>query len=273
MRSGKALLAAGAACLFSSAAFGADMPSLAPPPNYGPPLAEDLEGWYLRGDIGFSNQRVSRLESPGYHDPGITVAPTIGLGFDAAGIAGLGAGYQFNNWFRTDLTGEYRGRSNMHGLDIVRFNGAVIGADSYNASKSEWLLLANAYVDLGTWWCVTPFVGAGLGLSRNAISSFLDTNTPNRGVAYAPAASRWDLAWALHAGLAYRLSTGLTLELAYRYVSLGDGETGAVTNFQGFSRGRTVEFKDITSHDAKIGIRWELDSPPVYDPPALIRKG
>ena len=273
MRSGKALLAAGAACLFSSAAFGADMPSLAPPPNYGPPLAEDLEGWYLRGDIGFSNQRVSRLESPGYHDPGITVAPTIGLGFDAAGIAGLGAGYQFNNWFRTDLTGEYRGRSNMHGLDIVRFNGAVIGADSYNASKSEWLFLANAYVDLGTWWCVTPFVGAGLGLSRNTISSFLDINTPNRGVAYAPAASKWDLAWALHAGLAYRLSTGLTLELAYRYVSLGDGETGAVTNFQGFSRGRTVEFKDITSHDAKIGIRWELDSPPVYDPPALIRKG
>jgi opacity protein-like surface antigen len=160
-----------------------------------------------------------------------------------------------------------------HGLDIVRFNGAVIGADSYNASKSEWLFLANAYVDLGTWWCVTPFVGAGLGLSRNTISSFLDINTPNRGVAYAPAASRWDLAWALHAGLAYRLSTGLTLELAYRYVSLGDGETGAVTNFQGFSRGRTVEFKDITSHDAKIGIRWELDSPPVYDPLALIRKG
>jgi hypothetical protein len=64
------------------------------------PLVKDLEGWYLRGDIGFSNQRVSRLDTPAYHDPGVTVPPTIGLGFDAAGIAGLGAGIQFNDWFR-----------------------------------------------------------------------------------------------------------------------------------------------------------------------------
>src|ERR1700682_769114 len=122
----KSLLAAGAACLFSSAAFAADMPSIAPPPNYGQPLVEDFGGWYLRGDIGFSNQRVSRLDSPGYHDPGITVPPTIGLGFDAAGIVGLGAGYQFNNWLRADVTGEYRRHFNMNRLDIVSVTCDVV---------------------------------------------------------------------------------------------------------------------------------------------------
>ena len=274
MRSVRSLIAAGAASLLSSVAFAADMPSIAPPPPlYTAGPVEDFGGWYLRGDIGFSNQRVSRLDSPGYHDPGITVPPTIGLGFDAAGIVGLGAGYQFNNWLRADVTGEYRGKSNMHGLDIVSFRGAVIGSDEYRASKSEWLVLANAYIDLGTWWCVTPFVGAGVGVSRNTISSFVDINTPNLGVAYAPTASKWDFAWAAHAGLAYKLSPGLTLELAYRYVNLGDGVTGALTNFRGFTRGRTVEFKDITSQDVKIGVRWELNSPPVYNPPPLIRKG
>jgi hypothetical protein len=30
--------------------------------------------------------------------------------------------------------------------------------------------------------------------------------------------------------------------------------------------------KDITSHDLKLGVRWNLDSPPVYAPP-LVRKG
>ena len=272
MRSVKSLVAAGAASLLSSMAFAADMPMITPPPPmYAPPVAEDFGGWYLRGDIGFSNQKVSSL-TPSFLDPGITLPPTRGLGFDTAGIFGLGAGYRINNWFRADVTGEYRGNANLHGLDIVSFNGVPSFTDEYHGSKSEWLVLANAYVDLGTWWCMTPFIGAGVGASRNTISNFVDVNTPNGGVAYAPTASKWDLAWAAHAGVAYKVSPGLTLELAYRYVDLGDGVTGALTDFTGFTRGRTMQFKDITSHDLKFGVRWNLDSPPVYAPP-LVRKG
>jgi hypothetical protein len=55
-------------------------------------------------------------------------------------------------------------------------------------------------------------------------------------------------------------------------LNLGDGVTGPLTNFVGFTRGRTMQFKDITSHDLTIGMRWELYSPPAYAPP-LIRKG
>jgi opacity protein-like surface antigen len=271
MRSVKFLIAAGAASLLSTAAFAADMP-IAPPPMYAPPPPAEFGGWYLRGDIGFSNQKVNHLDTPGYHDPGITVPPTIGLGFDSAGIFGLGAGYQFNNWFRADVTGEYRGNANLHGLDIVSFNGGIIGTDEYHGSKSEWLVLANAYVDLGTWWCVTPFIGAGVGASRNTISNFQDINTPNLGVAFAPTASKWDFAWALHAGVAYKVTPNLTLEFAYRYVDLGDGVTGALTDFTGFTRGRTIQFKDITSNDLRFGVRWNLDSPPAYEPP-LVTKG
>ena len=61
MRSVKYLVAAGAASLLSSTAFAADLPIMAP--AYAPPLVEDFGGWYLRGDIGFSNQSVSRLNN------------------------------------------------------------------------------------------------------------------------------------------------------------------------------------------------------------------
>jgi opacity protein-like surface antigen len=132
--------------------------------------------------------------------------------------------------------------------------------------------MVNGYVDLGTWWCMTPFVGAGVGMSRNTISNFVDINTPNLGVAYAPTGSKWDFAWAVHAGVGYKVTPGLMLELAYHYMDLGDGVTGSLTNFQGFTRGRTMQFKEITSHDLSIGMRWELNSPPVYQPP-LVRKG
>jgi opacity protein-like surface antigen len=274
MRSVKSLIAAGAATLLSTVAYAADMAIAPPPPMYAPPPVEDFGGWYLRGDIGFSNQKV-RSVTPSFVDPTITVVSTQGLGFDSAGIFGLGVGYRVNNWFRADVTGEYRGNANMHGLDIVAFNGVTGFTDEYRASKSEWLVLANAYVDLGTWWCVTPFIGAGVGASRNTISNFLDVNTPNAGVAFASSASKWNFAWAAHAGLAYKVNPNLTLELAYRYVDLGDGVTGALTDFTGFTRGRTMQFKDITSHDLKFGVRWNFDSPqqqPIYAPP-IIRKG
>ena len=65
MRSVKSLIAAGAASLLSSAAFAADMAIMPPPPAYAPPpVVEDFGGWYLRGDIGFSNTAASCSRPP-----------------------------------------------------------------------------------------------------------------------------------------------------------------------------------------------------------------
>ena len=38
------------------------------------------------------------------------------------------------------------------------------------------VLLLNGYVDFGTWWGITPFVGAGVGFARNMLSGFSDTS-------------------------------------------------------------------------------------------------
>src|ERR1019366_3190799 len=62
MRSVKSLVAAGAATLLSSAAFAADMAIAPPPMPYAAPVA-DFGGWYLRGDIGFSNQSVKNIRN------------------------------------------------------------------------------------------------------------------------------------------------------------------------------------------------------------------
>lgn len=285
MRSVKSLVAAGAASLLSSVAFAADM-AIMPPPAYAPPpVVEEFGGWYLRGDIGFSNQHVNNIAmADGRNAQLLSHQQTTT--FDTAGIFGLGVGYQFNNWLRGDVIGQYRGNSNFKGTDLITFpvGGGVIanGVNNYTASKSEWLIMANGYVDLGTWWCVTPFIGAGVGMSRVTISNYTDNGSVNNdgtgfgtfpGYASAPSASKWNFAWALHTGLAYKVNPGLTLELAYSYVDLGPGTTGAVSDYTGFTRGVPMQFKDITSHDVKLGVRWNLDSPQVYAPPPLMRKG
>ena len=81
--------------------------------------------------------------------------------------------------------------------------------------------------------------------------------------AFADTASKWNLAWALHAGLAYQVIPNLTIELAYRYLDMGDGITGDSAAFDGTNNVvNPMTFKNITSHDLTLGVRWNLDSAP-----------
>jgi opacity protein-like surface antigen len=264
-------------------AFAADMPIAAPPPMYAPVAPpSDFGGWYLRGDIGYSNQRVDRVldtNAAAYNNVAVSQTGS----FSSGGIFDLGAGYRFNNWFRADVTGQYRGKTTFTGLDVVTGVGPATGfagTNSYTATKSELLFLANAYVDLGTWWCITPFIGAGVGTARVTVGDFTDSGdstngvTQSRSLNYAGAASKWNFAWAAHAGLAYHVNPSLTLELAYSYVDMGNGMTGASYSFDGVTNTThaAFQFKDVTSHDIKLGVRWNLDSPPAYMPP-LVTKG
>ena len=276
MRSVKSFIAAGAAVLLSSGAFAADL-AIAPSPMYAPPPPADFGGWYLRGDIGMTNQSIKSLNNP---DPNAVLFAPVGMGFDSAMLFDLGVGYQFNNWFRTDVTAQWRGRANFHGSQFSDAFAGTALVDNYSGSKSEAVFMANGYVDLGTWWYVTPFIGAGIGASYNRISGFRDDGFGDSfGVAspssfvYAADAGKWNFAWALHAGLGYHVTPDVTLELGYSYMNLGDATTGANSNFAG---GPTPQFpwtmKSITSNDFTLGVRWNLDSPPVYEPP-LVTKG
>ena len=140
--------------------------------------------------------------------------------------------------------------------------------------------MANGYFDLGTWWCVTPYIGAGIGASYNRISDFRDDGMGDTfgvarpvGITYAADAGKWNFAWALHAGLGYHVTPNVTVELGYSYMNLGDATTGVNSNFAGTA---TPQFpwtmREITSQDLKLGVRWNFDSPSVYAPP-LVRKG
>ena len=261
-----ALAAAVMAALAPQATRAADMP-----PPIRMPEIEEYGGWYLRGDIGMSNQKLKRLE----HVLFTTATDFVWLdkgGFDSAPLFGLGIGYKYNNWLRFDLTGEYRGKADFHALDQFD-NGGVTNTNDYTGSKSEWLFLANMYFDLGTWKSITPFVGAGIGTTHNTISHFRDTNVIAGGGAYAGTGTKWDFAWALHAGLAYDVTQNFTIELAYRYLNLGDARTGILTNLDGTCTAcQPMHFNGITSHDVKLGVRWMFaDSFNDYQPP-LIRK-
>jgi opacity protein-like surface antigen len=252
------------------AAHAADLPP-APPVM----VAPEVGGWYLRGDIGFSNQNVGSLFSADYAS--FTSVTNVNKAFDAAPLFGLGIGYAVNNWLRFDMTGEYRSAANFHGFDIGALPSGGFSADRYTGSKSEWTFLFNGYVDLGTWQHITPFVGAGVGFSRNTISNFGDFSTCINSLSCAgnggsdangAADSTWNFAWALYAGLAYNVTRNFTVELAYRYIDLGNATTGTVTTFAGTCGCTPMEFNHLTSQDLKLGLRFNLDS--FYEAPSPV---
>jgi opacity protein-like surface antigen len=280
MGSLKKLALAGAAVIVTApAALAADMPLMPPPP----PPAECCGGWYLRGDIGFSSERGGN-----FYETGLVPAPTsvqnVAGGFETGGIFRLGVGYQFTPWLRADITGEYRSPATWSSMDITNSGGTLI-PEQVTVHKSEVVALANVYADLGTWWCVTPFIGAGAGFAGVKLANFQETApftfnpnqvpNPNPIMAnnFASDNTQWNFAWALHAGLAYKVTPNVSVEFAYRYLNMGNAQSGAIVGFLNNPQNTVFHIDNITSQDFTLGVRWMLqpEAPPAAYP--LVRKG
>jgi opacity protein-like surface antigen len=293
------ILAAAVAAGVSASAHAADLLPPPPPMIEAPPPPVDYGGWYLRGDVGVGIYDMSNLRST--FDNPLAVVP--GLAFDQQSlgdsfIIGAGVGYQFNNWFRFDVTGEYRTAANYRATNsytdiwsaqVPKFSGCggVLGAtprcfDHYQGQVRSAVFLANGYVDLGTWYGITPFVGAGVGLANHWFEHFNDfaTFTPNGGgsFGYARDTSQTNFAWALMAGLGYNVTPNLKLEMSYRYLDMGRITSGQIFCRNDPTCSRERHSFDLASHDIRLGFRYALGGAPapipVMLPPSgpLIRK-
>lgn len=263
--------------------------ALPPAPIVDAPCCGNEAGWYLRGDIGVSantTDKHSISTSPVANTAGGVVGYNDDLGSSAFG--GVGAGYALNSWLRFDGTIEYRGGAQLSSVDYYTSTlagGVTNGKDFYKANVKSIVGLANVYVDLGTWYCLTPYIGGGVGFSNNRISGFTDQGfsygaggNPGVAGAYFKEGNTTNFAWALMAGVSYDVSSNLKLDLGYRYLNLGKATSGSSVEQAAFSTGTTYKYtqKDIESHDVRLGMRWVFaeKSPapqPVYQQP-IIRK-
>ncbi len=212
MVSVKSVIAAGAAAFISTAACAADM-ALPPPPQI--PYQPVASGWYLRGDIGIGMTDAFSLDY--LPNP---LNPPNNFAFQHHSMAdtmfyNFGVGYELNNWLRFDVTGEYRAKTAVNAFGTYTFGGGAFG-DAYQGNLSSWVALANAYVDLGTWWCVTPFIGAGIGGAYNTMNDLTDIGIGTSGTGIGRNSASWSPAWALYAGLTYNVTQSFKVDLTYR---------------------------------------------------------
>ena len=291
------LLAAGTALAAIAPAQAADLDEplfIENAPEYQP--VEIGNGWYLRGDIGVN---FAGRHNNTYYTSGNTVFDNK-IGDVISGSIGIG--YQLNDWFRIDGTLERMMGSEFGATQLIAPRGPCLGwgivadpvlgdviqdpypidncLDQDRAIYDSSNLMANAYVDLGTFMGFTPYLGAGIGISQVnwreetdntiCIPAHADAheegcnatgtnNQPEPNTTYTELGvvnngTDYRLAYSLMAGVGYKASKNVTLDLGYRYFSVGGG---SAFNY-GPTPGSSMARDGFGTHQVKVGLRYSL---------------
>lgn len=198
--------------VLAGSAFAADMDAIITAPEQIMQPVEVGSGWYLRGDVSYNF--ASDVDGKISDNFGNSASFTFDT--DDSSTFTVGFGYQFNDWFRGDVTYGYERR----------------GFENLGEKLRIQEIMANGYVDLGTFVGLTPYLGAGIG-GANLSANGDDTT---------------ELAWALMAGVSYDIASNVKLDLGYRFLGIDSGVEEEVG-------GLTLSLDDLYSHQIRAGVR------------------
>lgn len=219
-------------------AMAADVPKDLPPvyaPAEPEPVAPD-SGWYLRGDVGYNWGLLDSADSTAPFPAPIDDKLGNGL------MVGIGAGIK-KQWLRADVTVDYS--------LPMKYEGTIAAPGDVTAKISAASGLFNVYLDLGTWYYVTPYVGAGAGAAYVRAFDYVSTLAPP--FTGDTSHTQWNFAWAAMAGFGAAVAPNLIIDVGYRYIDFGDVETAR----DAFGR---MTFKDVAAHEVRVGLRWSFDN-------------
>jgi opacity protein-like surface antigen len=231
---------------------------------------QEASGWYLRGDVGYSFNKLrgANFFQGGAADSEVDFASAR---IDDSAIVGAGVGYQINNYLRTDVTFDYLTKSDFRGST---FGSCGVSTDCFSRDRSSfsaYSLMANVYVDLGTYAYFTPYVGAGFGASYVKWSKLRNTSCDSGNPALCDdtvehgGKGKWRATAALMAGATIDVTCNLKADVGYRFRYIDGGD------MFGFSSvgGGPGKDKGIYSHEARVGARYLFngcDTPAAYEP-------
>lgn len=231
--------AAAVATAFVSKGNAADLGPLYPTPAaYAEPDGQ-LEfgtGWYLRGDAAFEPKEQG-------------VANATALDFqhhDWDYAVGGGIGYKFNSFLRADMTGEYVAPVWAQGTYLAN-NGSTVTA---RASLQRYDAMANLYIDLGTWYGLTPYIGGGAGFG--VFDPTFTVNTTAGGattVVRTRPSNDTQFAWAAMAGVSYQIDQNAAIDIGYRHLELG--------RFSATIAGYSIDHR-FTEDQVRVGLRYMI---------------
>lgn len=265
------ILSLTAVLLSGTAAFSADVyqPEPMPPVIEAPEVTVGgTSGWYLRGDVGYSFNKLRGANF--FQGSNATMADFATVSLKDSFSLGAGVGYQVNNYLRTDLTFDYMFKSDFKGSTRGGCGVSTACTSTDLTSMRAYTLMANAYVDLGTYGYFTPYVGAGIGGAHVKWSDLQNTSCADSGAGCDPTVTHggkgsWRFAYQLMAGATIDVTCNVKADAGYRYRRIEGGDMFGynLNGGPGYDKG-------IESHELRVGARYvftDCAQPVAYEPP------
>ncbi|MCY0096445.1 outer membrane protein [Hoeflea ulvae] len=244
------------------------------------PVTQPVEigtGWYLRGDLGYSTKTRGVATDYSIFSAGppatYTGATFTGSSLDGDWSGSFGAGYNFTDYLRADVTFDYsRGRFAGSTSSTGSCTGLAAGqcASAESQDFEQYGFMANAYVDLGTVNGFTPYVGAGAGVTRvlwepansdqSCISAVGNICTGTATDRTYPGSDTWRFTYALMAGASYDLTKDLKIDLGYKYSKIRSGDQYGfdATSAAAGATGIKVSDNGFEKHEIRVGLRYSI---------------
>lgn len=151
---------------------------------------------------------------------------------EGAAIFDAGVGFRLNDYFRADVTAEWR----PWGRQKFKDNGVEVG------KADMWTLgaMANIYASYHVYDKFSVYATGGVGYSYNKTDKFKGEYKGE---------GKSNFAWNVGAGVEYALTPCVTLDLGYRYSDLGKAKV------KSYATGAKLE-EDVRYSDVKIGMQY-----------------
>jgi opacity protein-like surface antigen len=217
------------------------------------PVSMARGGCYLRGDVGYGWSGDSDASYVGNTDntgASYESFDSTDLSGAAFGEFGLGCG-QGVRGLRGDVMFGIHGDKDFDGHIPINTNPD----DPIYTEFRTYTSMVNVYYDLGDWGGFVPYVGAGIGAALHEMDNVYSTDPTSPNAQFGD--TKVDLAWSVGAGVGYQVSSGVMLDVGYRYLDLGDAHSANMDNVGAWNP--MLQVHDITEHEIKAGIRINLD--------------
>ena len=253
-------------------------------PDYVP--VEVGSGWYLRGDLGYA------FSHP--FDQQTTASGSTTFTSDSSLFTGsIGMGYHINDYLRVELNGgilptnEFgdhalvpsgcAGTTNSLFPDgaggfIIVPTATTQDCEASNYGTNEgYSVMANGYVDLGTYVGITPYIGGGVGIAYNKYfktqgerdcipidpdptsgAGGFQCNDPAGYSGSEDSEAKYNLAYSIGAGLSYQVSKNVSVDLGYESFSIPSAK------YVAYDDGAFGIHKGINYQTVKLGLRYDL---------------
>lgn len=231
---------------------------------YDEPVKESYSGWYIRGDAGYLFESKSDGNYSVFGDHGARYHYDE-FKMKGSYTVGAGVGYRVSNHFRADLSLDY------YDLDIEGRSAcpSYVGPGCYyndSSSANVWTAMANAYVDVGQYGRINPYLGAGLGFAHVGYGKMTNEicnptcGVPGNFVGHHKGESSWRFASSLMAGASVDISKQLKLDVGYRYTRVFKGDAFGYDEFDTAFGASGVQGRDngFNLHAVRAGLRYEF---------------